>query len=967
MNELYKILGTLSIDTSEAEGKLDGAVGSAEKHAGKMSSIFQSLAQGVGQYIGQMFMRGVGQIGSFLTGVDEASGSLKSFASNMELAGKSSSEIKKAQDDMEKYAQATVYNTTDMLQTVGLLSTSGVKNATEIAKAMGNISSAAQDPEQALKSLSLQMTQVNGKGFIQTMDFRIMQEQASGPMKMVQDQLQKLNHWTPAQFQAALSSGKISADMFNKALLDVGGSATDTGRMLEKNATTPKTFGQAFQVVTESLQNSLIPVMEKLQNIFIPVIAGMADLAGTASGMLGSGINSAINWVSKLWDKLKENGAVASFSAAFESIKNITTTVSGIVRDFFKAITGGNTKSIDGVASAFKGVADFIKVATDKVDYFLDDLTGSMALNYLGDAFENIKSTIGIVIGVIGNFFSGFTTGGPSATSIIDGIVSGIESFSKDIAAVTGAIADFFDSFSKNQAALDGVKTALIAIGGAILAWKGYMAFWNLMIKAQVLWNAVTTAGSGIWTAFNAILVANPIGVIVTAIAALVAGLVYFFTQTDTGKKIWQDFMSWLNSAWQATASFFSGLWDGIVQTFNAAVAVIQAYVVPIFNAIATGIQTAMNIIWSVIQVAWQLISAVFQFVVGGIVAYIQWAWDLMNSIISAGMSFISGIITSVWNAIWGFLQPILSAIGSFFGSIWNGITSAISSALNSVHATITSVWNAIWGFLQPILSTIGNFIKNTWNTIKSAVTTAVNAVKSVISSVWNAISSTTSSVFNGVKSTVSSIWNSIKAAISGVVNSIKSTVSSVWNSISGTVSGVSRGISSTVSSIWNGLKGIVSGAMNGVHSTISGIIDKIKGLFNFHISFPKISLPKLKLPHFKISGDFNPLKGKIPTVGVDWYAKGGVMLNPTMFGMNGGNAMVGGEAGPEAILPLSDEVLSKIGHGIMEALGQTQAGAAGNLTFNQYNYSPENIDARIAAKLAKKQGQDMLKSLKKK
>jgi hypothetical protein len=84
----------------------------------------------------------------------------------------------------------------------------------------------------------------------------------------------------------------------------------------------------------------------------------------------------------------------------------------------------------------------------------------------------------------------------------------------------------------------------------------------------------------------------------------------------------------------------------------------------------------------------------------------------------------------------------------------------------------------------------------------------------------------------------------------------------------------------------------------------IKGIVDKIKGFFSF-----KIELPKIKLPHFSVKpkgwkiGDL--LEGSIPKLGIDWYAKGGVFEKPTVFGMNGNKAMVGGEAGAEAIVPL--------------------------------------------------------------
>lgn len=97
----------------------------------------------------------------------------------------------------------------------------------------------------------------------------------------------------------------------------------------------------------------------------------------------------------------------------------------------------------------------------------------------------------------------------------------------------------------------------------------------------------------------------------------------------------------------------------------------------------------------------------------------------------------------------------------------------------------------------------------------------------------------------------------------------------------------------------------------------VQDMIDKIKGFFKF-----EWSLPKLKMPHLSISGSFSIAPPRVPSFGIDWYKDGGIMTNPTLFGMNGTRAMVGGEADHEAILPLNRDNLGKIGDGIANASG---------------------------------------------
>jgi hypothetical protein len=95
----------------------------------------------------------------------------------------------------------------------------------------------------------------------------------------------------------------------------------------------------------------------------------------------------------------------------------------------------------------------------------------------------------------------------------------------------------------------------------------------------------------------------------------------------------------------------------------------------------------------------------------------------------------------------------------------------------------------------------------------------------------------------------------------------------------------------------------------------VKDMIDKIKGFFNFDWS-----LPKLKLPKVKIDGEFSLLPPKVPKFSIDWFKDGGIMTGPTIFGMNGGNLMAGGEAGHEAVLPLNRETLGGIGDGIVRS-----------------------------------------------
>lgn len=138
-------------------------------------------------------------------------------------------------------------------------------------------------------------------------------------------------------------------------------------------------------------------------------------------------------------------------------------------------------------------------------------------------------------------------------------------------------------------------------------------------------------------------------------------------------------------------------------------------------------------------------------------------------------------------------------------------------------------------------------------------------------------------------------LWNTIKNAFSTAWTSIKATAVSVWNSIK-----------TTASNVWNGIKDAIMNPINTAKEKVKAVIDAIKGFFNFQIKWPKIPMP-----HFHVSpsgwkiGDL--LKGSIPRLGIEWYAKGGILTRPTLFGVDSasGKLMAGGEAGREAVAPI--------------------------------------------------------------
>lgn len=167
--------------------------------------------------------------------------------------------------------------------------------------------------------------------------------------------------------------------------------------------------------------------------------------------------------------------------------------------------------------------------------------------------------------------------------------------------------------------------------------------------------------------------------------------------------------------------------------------------------------------------------------------------------------------------------------------------------------------------------------------------------------------------LFTTTKDKIKSSFEATVQGISDAVNLIKETMSLVWDAIT-----------TKVSTTWDGIKAKFDEFKQGVTDAFTSIYDTIKGIWDslgelFEKGFD------LKLPHISVSGGVPPYgingMGKLPQFDVDWYANGGILTQPTIFGMNGGHLVGGGEAGAEAVLPLSN-LQSMITEGMTQALG---------------------------------------------
>ena len=336
------------------------------------------------------------------------------------------------------------------------------------------------------------------------------------------------------------------------------------------------------------------------------------------------------------------------------------------------------------------------------------------------------------------------------------------------------------------------------------------------------------------------------------------------------------------------------------------------------------GFRDAVMTVWNaILEVINSVVSEISDFIMSMFGVVVDW-WTENQELIKSSAEIVWNAILSVINTVMTALQPLIQAAWSniqlVIETVWTVIKTIVETAINTVLGIIKAVMQAINGDWSGAWETMRGVVDGLINAIKSIIETVLTAIQQYIQRTWQAIVTYIQFVLNMIFNIVSTIWNSILSFISNIVTSISNTISNVFNGISSTISGIMSGIFNTVNSVWNGIRDTITNTINGARDAVSNAINAMKGFFNF-----EWSLPRPKLPRFNISGGEAPWgfggKGSLPSIDITWFAKGGILTKPTIFGMNSNGLMGGGEAGKEAVLPLNESTLGMIADHIMSTV----------------------------------------------
>lgn len=570
---------------------------------------------------------------------------------------------------------------------------------------------------------------------------------------------------------------------------------------LDITGTTAKEAASTFTGSFESMKAAAQNVLGKLA-IGENILPSLRALLDTTSTFL---FNNFLPMLGNIFSGL---GVVLS-----EGISNVVSQVFG---ESIGNAVNGQLSRVVGIFQTFFDMIFGSLNREDNVDILEALGFSKSAANQIVNIAENIRitvvnigSAIGDILGIAGEFVSELL-GIESGEQGVNLLGTAFELLSSALKNVSSFIKEITNFFKENQAAADLLKTAIVALGVGIPVVK-FATFIAGLGGIPGIFAIIQTAITGFAASATAAISAIPI---VGWIAAAVAALAWFFTQTETGKAIFQDFMAWLSNLWESIAPGLTEVWNDMVTAATTAWNALVEFVTPIVQEVASFIKTV---------------------------------WDKISTWWSENQGLIKQTFETVWNAIQTVIQVVMPIIQSIIETAMNIIGPLMEGTWNNICTVVTTVWELIKIAIQTAMDVIGGIITLVMAVINGDWETAWNTIKSVGESIWNGLSSAGEAIFNGfsqilsntwetIKSVASSAWEILKSTVLGLINGIVNGAQTAWNSMKQAVSDLVSNVTSIFNGIaninlWSAGKAILDGFLGGLKSAWTSVTDFVGGI----------------------------------------------------------------------------------------------------------------------------------------
>lgn len=591
----------------------------------------------------------------------------------------------------------------------------------------------------------------------------------------------------------AAASGEdlaTTSDIVTDALTAFGLTAADSGHFADVLA------------AASSNANTNVSMMGETFKYCAPIAGSLGfsveDTAEAIGLMANAGIKSTQAGTSLRTIMTNLSGDVKICGANIGEVTVATTNADGSMRELSDILADCRT-AFSGLSESEKAAAAESLVGKNAMSGFLALMNaGEGDINKLSSAIANCDGTAeGMANTMQDNLAGQFQI---LKSQLEELAISFGDLLMPAIRSIVGWIQKFVDWLNSMDEGTRKVIVTVALVAAAIgpvliIVGKVIAAVGTIMTIIPKLAGVIKVV-QGAFAALNATMLANPIVLIIAAIAALVAAFIYLWNNCEEFRQFWIDL-------WNKIKEVAVAVWEALKVFFKAA-----------WEAIKTTAATVWNAIKDFFSGLWEGIKNIFTTVVNAISTFLTTAWNGIKNTVMTVWNAIKTFFTTIWNGIKSVVTTVVNAISTFLATAWNGIKTAITTVLNAIKSVVTTVWNGLKSAITTIVNAIKNAVTTAWNNIKSAVSNAANAIKNAVFNAFHAM-------LNGIKNVCGNIYGAVKGGFDKAINFVKNLASEAFKWGADFIGGIVNGIKSMIGK---------------VGEAVSSVADKIRSFLHFSV-----------------------------------------------------------------------------------------------------------------------------------
>lgn len=813
--------------------------------AGIASTVFSKVASVV-----------TGSLNSAISRADQMNNFpkvMKNLGYSSEDAAASIKKISSALDGLPTTSSAM----TGMVQQLAPL-TSNLDQATNIALAFNNAMLAGGASTMEQENALTQYTQMLSAGKVDMQAWRSIQAAMPGQLNQVAEAMLGAGKNSNDLYEA-MKNGSISFDDFNKKVMELNQNGFGKYASFAQQA---KDATQGIGTAMENVQNRVAKAVQKvIEAVGVENIAGAINGFSSQFGKIGDAAAGMVTGVKGWFGKAAQAAQplVSIWQSDFGQLgvylKGLASNAQAFGGSLLDVVTngGGLQNFLTGLNNIISPLVNWWIALTRNVSIFIGTLSDSGGVQaFLASLSELWKGLTQLGQGLadaVTGFLAVGQNGGAAASigQLVGDAFNAAAPFVEKLASTLQSLGDWASEHG------DAIRTVIAGIAGGFAAFKTASLISAAVTALKSFDVAAKIAAAGQWV-LNAAMNANPIMLVITAIGALVAGLIWFFTQTETGRAAWASFTAFLSSAWQSAVAFVTGLGQNIANFFTQTIPNAIQSVIQWFQQLPSAIGTALsNLItsigtWAVsfgqsaLQAGQQFVSNIANFLTNlpatiaywlayGITFVVLWAAQLGSQAISAGQQFLTNLGTFFMQLpgnIWNWLTSTVASVASWAAQMGANALSAGSQFLSNVGTFISQLPSNVGSWLSGAISAAASFVGQ-------MASNAVNAGSRFLSSIGSYISQVPGRISAGLSGAISAVGSFAGSMASGALRAGKQFLSNLVNTLASIPGRMASIGSQIVSGLVNGITGSIGRVASAILGGVNDAIAKVKNMLGIH------------------------------------------------------------------------------------------------------------------------------------